>query len=72
MKLGPHFKETNAMTYSLGEEIRAGERGELIPPVCLVPTPTIYVFGQPPTQTLATNYSSPALKGDLFLRFPAG
>jgi hypothetical protein len=52
MKSGPHYKESNAVTYRLGEETRGGERGDLIPPVCLVPTPTVYVFGQPPTQIL--------------------
>ena len=40
------------MSYRLCEEIRVQGRGDLIPPVCLVPTPTTYVFGQPPTQTL--------------------
>lgn len=34
------------MTSRLGKKIRVGEKGDLIPPVCLVPTPTSYVFGE--------------------------
>lgn len=34
------------MTSRLGKEIRVGEKGDLIPPACLVPTPTSYVFGE--------------------------
>jgi hypothetical protein len=36
----------------LDKEIRVGEKGDLIPPICLVHTPTSYVFGKPPTQAL--------------------
>lgn len=41
-----HYRKTNPVTSRLGKEIRVGEKGDLIPPACLVPTPTSYVFGE--------------------------
>lgn len=70
MKSGPHYKESNAVTYRLGEEMRVGERGDLIPPVCLVPTPTICVFGQPPTQTLTHQLQLSSLEWRPFPEIP--
>lgn len=46
IKLVPHYRETNPVTSRLGKEIKVREKGDLIPPICLFPPPTSYVFGE--------------------------